>query len=351
MERSKLGWLLLGVLFLGVLFLGLNAPALAQESAIGQVLRAQGKVVIWRAKERPIVCVGLDQLQLGDTLSATSHGGSATVVLYKNGARFVLTVGSSVRVEQNRLFRLSGPIPQALTPLNLALIGPRKKPFPGAGPQHPPEVGPRYGGSLILGPPKGPFDPWPDGAVRQASVTLRWEAHSNPDLWRLQIVETSSDTEMAPLLLRRDLPATIREFPVEEGLLKPGLWYRWSVTAVAQRRVGAHFVEERKIGQVCEGIVRVLLPDESATLKGMELEAEALNKQDPKDPTPYLLLGEAYEQFCLPKEAISAYKTALQLGAHLGAEAAIQRLADAIPALRDTESLQRMIKPPQAGRK
>lgn len=252
-------------------------------------------------------------LQAGDIVTVRP-GGSAELVLFENGARYALPAGTAARVEAARVRTRSGPAPKPLRSVSLDFVRPLGRP--------PRPVSPRLLGVLVrdVGDPTlGPRQPAPNGAVRAGPVSLHWAGPVEGEQLRLQI----RDEQQA--VHRAELPASAREYRVPDGVLRPGEYYVWSVTAV-------HAGES---GPRCRALLRMLSPGERTALDRVEQETTAARAAAPDDTAPPLLLAQVYEQYGLFAEARAAYQNVLRLRpGDEGVQAALKRLAgfgDAAP--------------------
>lgn len=236
-------------------------------------------------------------------------GGSAEVVLFRTGARFLLSGASTARVEPAGLQPGSGSAPKPLPRLGPDLV--RRINTPAR------RISPAILGVLVRGtedPVLGPRGPSPNGAVRAEPVTLRWAGPVEADQQHLVISNGMHTVHQA------ELPPAAREFRVPRGILRPGHEYVWSVTAV---RDGVS-------GRQCRALLRILLPAERAEVARWEREAAAARSSAPDSPSYLLLLAEAYERLGLVDDARSAYEKVLRLRPDdAGVQAALQHLAPA----------------------
>lgn len=293
-------------LLIAVCLVGLAVPARAQTSPVGQLLNVAGRVDIQRGKQAPMKGTLLFPLQKGDLLTARP-GGAAEVVLFKDGARFALDAGSSARVSAAGLNAISGPQPRPLSGLSTTFIRRMNAPVR--------SVSPRILGVLVRpveDPTLGPRKPSPHGAVRVEPVTLRWSGPVEGDLLRLVI------SLRAQAVLRKELPATAREFAVPEGVLKPGEFYEWSLTALSGGTAGTK----------CRALVRILTAAERTGVERLEQESVAARAGAPDNPAPTLLLAQVYEHLGLYGDALSAYELARQMRPEdPGVQHALKRLS------------------------
>ena len=93
------------------------------------------------------------------------------------------------------------------------------------------------------------------------------------------------------------------EFTVPAGLLKPGEFYVWSVTALNGGDAGTK----------CRALVRVLLADERAEVERLEKETADAGAAAPDNPAPTLLLAQVYERLGMYDDALAAYEAARKL--------------------------------------
>jgi tetratricopeptide repeat protein len=293
-------------LVLALALVGCAVPRLlAQPQAVGQLLNVAGRVEIRHGQRPAQKGMLLSPLRNGDLLVARG-GASAEVVLFQNGARFLLPARSAAQVEPTALKPRAGPIPKRLKGLSLDFLRQMNRP--------PSQVGPRILGALVRETGDallGPRHPSPNGAVRRAPATLRWAGPVEAGQLRLRI----SDGERT--IHRADLPPTAREYQVPAGVLRPGEYYVWSVMAV---RGGVS-------GQRCRALLRVVPPDEEAAVERMEKETAAARALAPNDPSPLLLIAEAYERLGLFDDARSTYQAVLKLRpGDPGVQAALKQL-------------------------
>lgn len=295
--------LLLSTLTLALLAVRASAAA---PPSVGQLLDVKGGVEILRAGQPSRRGTLLSPLLALDRLVVPA-GGSAEVVLFRNGVRFVLVGPSAARVEPRALQRYSGAAPKPLPAIGQPFIRQMSAPFRPASA--------RILGVLVRSAPEGdvgPRAPSPNGAVRDPSVTLHWAGPIEGEQLRVRI-STEEQT-----IYRSELAPTARELKLPPGTLKPGVPYLWSVTAVT----------DGERGHECRAVVRLLLPRERADLEAMEREAAAARRQDAGDPAPLLLLGQAYERLDLRDDARAAYESVLRLRpGDEGVRAALARLA------------------------
>jgi hypothetical protein len=273
---------------------------------VGQLLNVAGRVEVQRGKQPAVAGTLLFQLDKGDVLTLRA-GGSAQVVLFKDGARFALSEGSSARVAADGLEPLGGPKPQSMAGLSSTFVHRMNAPTR--------QVSPRILGVLVRetgNETLGPRRPSPNGAVRAKPVVLHWAGPVEGEVLRLVI----SDGEKA--VHRAELPPSAREFPVPDTLLKPGEFYVWSVTAV----------HGGDTGPKCRALVRVLLPEERSEIERLEKESAEARAAAPDDPAPLLLLAQVYERLGMYDEALTTYESARRLRPDdTGVRDAVKRLS------------------------
>jgi hypothetical protein len=277
----------------------------APPGAVGQLLDVKGSVEIERARQPVRRGTLLLQLEQGDLLRLR-EGGSAQVVLFRNGARFSLSGTTTARVGLTDLKPVVGAAPHALRRLSPALASGMSRPIR--------PISPRFLGVLVRDPGEpgvGPRDPSPNGAVRGAPVTLRWAGPVEGEGLRLQIRDGEQTIHSV------ELPPMAREYQVAAGLLRPGQYYVWSVIAV----------REGESGPRCRALLRLLAPGEKAELEELERESAGARTSSPDTPASLLLLAQAYERFGLLDDAQTAYQEALHLRpGDPGVQAALKRL-------------------------
>jgi hypothetical protein len=279
----------------------------AVQQAVGQLLNVTGTVEVQRARQPVKRASLLYQLQQGDLLRVRD-GGSAEVVLFQNGARFSLSGSGTARVGLTDLKPGSGSAPKALQRLSPTLVKRMNTPARA--------VSPRFLGILVrdLGDPVlGPRNPSPNGAARGAPVTLRWSGPVEGEALRLQISDGKRSVH------RVDLPSTAREYRVSPGILRPGEYYVWSVTAI----------QGGESGPRCRALLRLLPSTENRELEHMEQEAAAARASSPDNPAIPLLLAQLYERLALFDDARAAYQEVLRLRPEdPGVLAAVKRLSE-----------------------
>jgi hypothetical protein len=287
----------------------LLAPA-SRPAVVGQLLNVSGGVEVQRGGEAARKGTLLYQLRQGDLLKVRG-GGSAEVVLFRNGARFVLSGAASARVGDGDLKPVSGAAPRALKSLSSRFA--KRINSPGG------SVSPRFLGVLVRekgDPDLGPRDPSPSGAIRGVPVLLRWKGPVEGESLRVQI----SDGEQ--VVHRKELPPTAREYQVDPGILRRGEYYVWSVTAVSQGESGAR----------CRAMLRLLSPDEQAELEQLEREAAEARGASPDSPASTLILAQVYERLGLFDSARAAYQEAERIRpGDAGVQAALKRLREGPP--------------------
>jgi hypothetical protein len=265
--------------------------AAGMRPAGGQLLNVRGHVSVQRAGGPVMNGSLLFQLLPGDLLRV-GDGGSAEVILFQNGARFLLFGAGAARVAPGGLKPVSGAAPRAVGRVSAASLVGLNTPSRA--------ISPRFLGVLVRDrgdPTVGPRDPSPNGAVRRAPVTLRWAGPVEGESLRLQI----SDGER--IVHRADLPQAAREYRVDPGLLQPGQYYVWSVTAIRQGESGPR----------CRALLRLLTADERTKLEQLERETAAARRSSPDNPASLLLMAQAYERLSLFEEARSAYAEVLRM--------------------------------------
>jgi hypothetical protein len=287
----------------------------AAAAPVGQFQDVWGRVTVERG-QRPATTGRLFlQLEREDVVRVGA-GGRAEILLFQSGARFALGANSAVRVMPAQLRRLAGPEPRPLGQARQPFAGPRASSLPRRPvPQRLLGFVVRQGGEELL----GPRHPQPHGAVRggepeakpSVAVTLRWEGPIEGDSLRLQI----NDDERT--LFRTVLPPTTREFSLPKGVLRPGRWYAWRVMAI----------QDGSSRQECSALLRLLLPEERATLERLEREAAQARAAEPVHPAPLLLLAQCYEGWGMFADARAAYHAVRRLRPDdAGVAAALQRL-------------------------
>ncbi len=287
---------------IAALFTGaLAGPVAAQ--IVGQLLNVRGEVAIQRGRQRPQHAETGSQLRPADRV--TTRGGAAEVVLFRDGQRFELLSGSTVRVGPAVVSGVSGAPPHRLGAISPTFRQALRT--PGAPvPQRIMGLVIRSAGEEALGPAR----PTPNGAVREETATLRWEGPIEGDRLVLQVSDGMA------VVHRIELPAAARSYMLPGHLLHPGRWYVWFVTAI---RDGA-------AGQKCYALLRVLTPDERALLGRTEREAAA------NDPALLLLRAQLAERLGLFDEARAGYQAVLRLRPEdAGMQAALKRPSLAAP--------------------
>jgi tetratricopeptide repeat protein len=288
----------------------LAAGAFAAAGPAGQLLDVQGRVQIRHGSQPPRAGGLLAELQPGDTLKVVS--GRAEVVLFPAGARFALSAGSAVRVQASRLQRLAGPPPRALPPASQPFAQPlsvARRPIP----QKLLGVITRGGGEDT----QGPHHLSPHGAVRQPPVVLRWEGPVEGEQLEVQI--SNGDQ----IVHRASLPGTARSCEVPAGVLKPGPWYAWFVTAAGSAE-----------GPRKEyALLRLLTSDERQALAREEHPTDPARSAAAGSPAAEMRLAQLYERLGLFPEARTHYL-------------AVQRLRPDDPGAREALARLRNIAPP-----
>jgi hypothetical protein len=265
---NKAAALLLPFLLLPVM------AAAAPPRTVGQLLNVNGSVEVHRSNGPAQKGTLLFQLQAGDVLNVR-NGGQAELVLFENGHRFLLDGPSAARVEAGGLKPASGAAPRALKSLSPVLTRQINRPAR--------TISPRFLGVLVRDPGDptvGPRNPQPNGAVRGAPVVLRWAGPVEGESLHLQI----SDGER--IVHTSELLPTTREYQVPAGVLQPGQYYVWSVTAMTNSVSSAR----------CRALLRLLTPAEQAALDRLEQDVRTARAAAPANPADLLLLAQAYEQ-------------------------------------------------------
>lgn len=277
---------------------------MARPAAVGHLIDIGGRVEIERRGQALRKGALLDTLQAGDRVRVAA-GGTAQLVLYANGARFALTGPAGVEVAATRLLPRSGTPPQARRALSLEFVRRINRPI------SPPDARLTTVQGLILrgDDALGPQQPNPSGTVRSTPVTLRWAGPIHADQLHLQITDGQRTVHAA------NQPSAARSYPVPEGVLQPGKYYFWFVTAV----------QDGQSQQSCGALLRVLTLDERSELERLERElgvAAAPSLPDTPPPTPadpaarkeeeripaLLLLGAVYERLGMRAAARWAYE-------------------------------------------
>jgi hypothetical protein len=285
------------------LTVALVPPLLAAPA--GQLLDVQGRVEIKTGRRPARPAALLSELGLGDTLAVRS--GRAELVLYRTGVRFALSPGSAVRIGPGGLQRLSGPQPQLLA------AAPQLFARPLTTPRRP--VPQKLLGVVTRGKDEeiGPRVPSPNGAIRQPAVTLRWEGPVEGERLLLQI----SDGER--IVHRKELPLSARSYALPTGVVRPGAWYAWFVTATGAPE-GPH---------KCYAFLRILTPEERAALDREEPLAAAVSADAPERPAAAMRLAQLYDRLGLFAEAIDRYQEVINLRPEdPGVRTALARLED-----------------------
>lgn len=300
--------------------LGLLAPrpacAKASPNSVGQLIAATGRVEIRHPGQPARKGARFSPLRAGDVVGV-GPGSAAELVLFANGARFSLPAGSAAQVRLQSLTPRSGPAPTPQRPIPLAYVRAIRRPPPLYSSSQRQMLGTVVRSSDELD--TGPRRPTPVGAVRPGPVTLRWSGEVQEPNWHLQI------NDGRRFFYEKRLSSDLHEFTVPAGTLRPGQTYVWSVTAVD----GIHN------GPRCAALLRVLTPEEAATMTQLEQETKSLRVAAPDDSAPLLLLAQAYERLDMQSEARDAYQELLRLQpASEDARAGLAALEKRIAALQ-----------------
>jgi hypothetical protein len=296
-----------GALLLVPLAFHFSGAAAAPPRVVGQLLNVTGDVKVQRSSEPVRKASLLFPLHEGDVLRV-GNDGSAEVVLFQNGARLLLSGPGAARVGPTGVKSASGTAARPLRSLSPLLTKQMNTPARA--------VSPRFLGVLVRDPGDanlGPRNPSPNGAVRGAPVILRWAGPVEGDTLRLLIIDGENTVH------QEELQPNAREYQVPAGVLRPGQYYVWSVTAVNGGGSGAH----------CRALLRLLSPAEQAALDRLEREAKAARTAETDDPAGTLLLAQAYEQLGLFEDARAAYQEVLRLRPDdPGVQAALKHLGE-----------------------
>lgn len=274
-----------------VMTLTLAVASLGQGRPAGQLMDVRGKVEIQRTRGAALRGNLLFPLQTGDVISVAA-GGAAEVVLFAGGARYSVPAGSKVRVEGASLKGVSGPAPRALKAV-------ASLPSAGAKPSG------KILGLVVRDNGKeetlGPRQPAPNGAVREERVVLRWFGPVEAKEQELRVQTADDDPKT---VFTTTLPEKVREFLLPTGKVEPGKFYMWTVSGIS---------DSGDTHGKCSALLRILPPAERTALDQVEREAEAALKAEPRNPVPYLLRAQTYEQVGMFSEAKRDYEAALKL--------------------------------------
>ncbi len=253
--------------------------------AVGQIVDIKGKVTLVSAG-KPAKAELLTPLRKGDRLT-TGKSASVEVSLFQGGGRFRLEPGSSARVEDAVLTRVSGAAPKALKkawqPTRMAA-----------------SASIRQLGLVVRGAEdaNGPKNASPDGTVRQTPIILRWDGPIPDGELRLRVQNPQGrrhETTLKP---------EAREYALPDGVCEPGVNYVWILTA---------FAANGDPGASVSGGIRLLKPEEREALEALEAEVAAEREKAPAGLAPLLILASAYERLAMRTEAAQTLQEALKL--------------------------------------
>jgi hypothetical protein len=289
--------------------------------AVGQLLNTTGNVQIQRGSQPARKGELLFPLYQGDLLRVGA-GGSAEVVLFQNGARFRLSGASTARVGPSELKATSGAAPQALA--RLSSVFAKRLSAPAR------TISPRFLGVLVRDPGDptvGPRNPLPNGCVPGEPVPLSWDGPIEGDGQRLEISDGKH------VVYGSWLPPNARGYRLPAGILRPGEYYVWSITALSESvSEGLKGVEIGRgvAGARCRGLLRLLPTDEQAELDRLVQENTAARRSPSDIPTSQLLMAQIYERFGMFDEARFNYEEVLKLRPDdPGVKAALKHVGEA----------------------
>jgi hypothetical protein len=249
------------------------AKAQKLRPVVGQLLNVRGVIMLRRNGEnKQEEAKTAQSVRSGDILHVRK-GAQAELLLDANGSRWALAAESRVRVESDKVPKLSGSAPQPLAKVGATLTRGARE-------------GERVAATTLRGNRGGAK---PVGWTRAVPPKLEWETLEGTEL--TVVVQQGGRIVWESGLLRDGTT----ECEVPMGVLKPGIWYAWC--AKTREDTETH---------TCGGSFRVQAPDDEKVLAKMVLEANALRFTQPKDPTPDLLLSQAYAGLGRYAEALAA---------------------------------------------
>jgi len=231
-------------------------------------------------------------LERGDVVQ-TSAGATAELVLFANGARFVIPAASAATMAATNVERKSGAAPQAKR--NFAV----------------PSFAMRRGNERILGlvvrtGELGPHKLFPNGGLQTGVSTLKWDGPIDAHRLEARILqpEGSQNGVQSPDLFRsKKLPISTREVALPAGLIQPGKDYVWVLSALAA---------DGDVLQSRAAWFRVLTGVEKEALEKFQAQVAELRSSEPNSPVPDMLVGISLERLGCWREAREAFRAALK---------------------------------------